>query len=111
MLHSLGLQRVGHNSATEQQTHLYPVYLLKKEEPGQKNSGQSCFSEVTTGQSSGVVVVAHFRCRNQYLEHGTQARKQDLSNLLEITALNPSAGYLYLKCLSQSFIVYPYKIA
>ena len=99
MLQSLGLQRVGHGSAAEQQTHLYPVYLLKKEEPGQepgqKSSGQSCFSEVTTGQSSGVVVVTHFRCRNQYLEHGTQARKQDLSHLLEITALNPSAGYLY----------------
>ena len=100
--------------ATEQQTHLYPVFLLKKEEPGQEtgenNSGQPCLSEVTAGQSSGVVVVTHLRCRNQYLEHRTQARKQDLSNLWKVTALNPSVGYLYLKCLSQSFVVYPHKI-
>lgn len=41
------------------------------------------------GQNSGMVVSAHFRCRNWYLERGTEGRKQDLSNSLKIMALHP----------------------
>lgn len=77
--------------------HFYPFYSVfspKKDQPG-----------LETGQSSGVVVAAHFRCRNWYLVPGTQGRKQGLSNSLKIMALNPSESYFYLRCLSQSFIV------
>lgn len=97
-------------------THFYPVFSLKEEEPGQETgkknpSGPPCFSEDTAVQSSGMTVAAHIRCRNWYLEHGTQGGKQGLSNSLKTVALNPSAGYFYLKRLFQSFIVYPQKMA
>ena len=73
---------------------------------GKKNpNGPPCFSEDTAGQSSGMAVAAHFRCRNWCLEHGTQGRKQGLSNSLKTMALNPSAGYFYLKRLSRASLV------
>lgn len=79
-------------------------FSLKGEEPGQETEERGsalllrghCNSALV-GQNSGVVVSARFRCRNWYLEHGTQGRKQDLSNSLKMMALNPIGGYFYLK--------------
>ena len=84
----------------------YPVFLPEEEEPGQKRAGESDLPPISedncesalVGQSPGMAVAAHFRCRNCCLGRGAQGRKQDLSNSLNVVALNPSVGHLHLKC-------------